>query len=98
MTLDQFAPLLTLLKEQGLSINQWKVLLKLKSGGDFMMSELAQECDFSTAACTVCIDRLEKKGLIQRKLDKADRRKVIVAIDLAGTLKISILSKKLSGV
>lgn len=97
MTLDQLPTLLTALQEQGLSINQWKVLLKLKQGGSFMMSELSKECDFSTAACTVCIDALEKKGLVARKSDRDDRRKVIVTISLTGTLKLSLLAKKLSG-
>lgn len=98
MTLDQLPPLLSALQEQGLSINQWKVLLKLKQGGKFMMSELATVCGFSTAACTVCIDRLEKKELIERKHDKDDRRMVIVSLSLMGALQLSILSKKLSGV
>lgn len=97
MTLDQLSPLLSALQEQGLSINQWKVILKLKAEGDFMMSELAKDCGFSTAAATVCIDRLEKKALIERKTDKTDRRKVIVALTLTGAMKLSILLKKLSG-
>lgn len=74
-----------------MSISQWIILLKLKADGEFMMSELAKIAGFSTAACTVCIDRLDEMGLIQRKRDPLDRRKNIIVLSIVGANKVNSL-------
>ena len=53
--------------------------------------ELAEATGLSSAATTTLLDRLERKGFVQRERDTVDRRKVRVAMtptgqELVGTL------------
>ena len=53
--------------------------------------ELAEATGLSSAATTTLLDRLERKGTVQRERDTVDRRKVRVAMtpsgrELVGTL------------
>ncbi len=52
--------------------------------GDTMPSELAAAMNTSTARVAMALKSLESKGLIQRRIDSEDRRKVIVSITEEG--------------
>ncbi|MDH3999552.1 MAG: MarR family transcriptional regulator [Desulfuromonadales bacterium] len=48
------------------------------------MKELAQKLGITTGTLTVMIDRLEKKGMVERKPNENDRRSYRVALTKAG--------------
>jgi DNA-binding MarR family transcriptional regulator len=54
------------------------------SEGAMSAGELADATGLSSAATTTLLDRLERKGFVQRERDPADRRKVMVAMTAAG--------------
>lgn len=57
---------------------------------DTLPSELAAAMNTSTARVAMALKSLETKGFIQRRIDKEDRRKVIVSITEEGnTLVLS---------
>ncbi|MDJ0657568.1 MAG: MarR family transcriptional regulator [Xanthomonadales bacterium] len=58
----------------------------LRSGQPYQMyaSDLARSNMLSTGAMTNRLDGLEDRGLIQRKADRADRRRTIIQLTLAG--------------
>lgn len=48
--------------------------------GELTAGELAKEVGLTTGAVTAMVDRLEVAGLVQRKNDPADRRKVLIQL------------------
>ncbi|NLA86128.1 MAG: winged helix DNA-binding protein [Clostridiales bacterium] len=52
---------------------------------DSLPSELAAAMNTSTARVAMALKSLESKGLIRRRIDKEDRRKVIVSITEEGS-------------
>ena len=58
--------------------------LNLLAAGDVTAGTLATKTGLTTGAITGAIDRLERAGLVERRKDKTDRRKVIVA-ETSGT-------------
>jgi predicted transcriptional regulator len=56
-----------------------EVLLRLEKA---TAGTLANETRLTTGAVTKMIDRLEKAGFAERILDKADRRKVFIALNM----------------
>jgi DNA-binding transcriptional ArsR family regulator len=53
--------------------------LNLLAAGEVTAGSLATSTGLTTGAITGAIDRLERAGLVERRKDDADRRKVIVA-------------------
>lgn len=62
--------------EQRLLGREFDALLRLfhSPGNELRMTELARQTQTSTSGATALIDRLEKRGLVQRSTDPADRR------------------------
>lgn len=62
--------------QQGLLGREFDALLRLfqSPGNELRMTELARQTQTSTSGATALIDRLEKRGLVQRSTDPADRR------------------------
>jgi len=60
------------------------------TGGGVLPGEICHEMDVSTARVAATLNGLEKKGLITRRIDQNDRRKILV--DLTGEGKA--LAKK----
>ncbi|TGK06748.1 MarR family transcriptional regulator [Leptospira semungkisensis] len=60
----------------GLHITDHKCVDLLFTNGPQTAGEIAKTMGLSTGAVTSLIDRLEKKGLVERKNDPNDRRKV----------------------
>lgn len=63
----------------GLGITDMKALSILLREGDMAAGYLNKRLHLTTGAVTSLIDRLERRGLVQRKRDASDRRKVIVS-------------------
>ena len=55
-------------------------------GGDVLPGEIGHKMGVSTARVAMALNSLEKKGLITRKIDVSDRRKILVGITLEGKL------------
>jgi DNA-binding MarR family transcriptional regulator len=62
----------------GLSATETKATDYLARLGPLTPKELAQHSGLAPASVTALIDRLERKGLVQRKPHPTDRRKVLV--------------------
>jgi len=75
-----------ILAEHDLSIEEWQVLSRLRLYGDGRSTPgaLAGDLELSSGAMTSRLDRLERRGLIRRLDDPADRRTVIVELTPAG--------------
>ena len=75
----------------GLELFEYDVLSALRrQGRPFALpaTGLAAETGLSSGAMTNRIDKLEARGLVQRRSDKSDRRAVIVSLTPAGRLAI----------
>ncbi|MBI3751367.1 MAG: MarR family transcriptional regulator [Chloroflexi bacterium] len=60
------------------SLIHLNVLAMLEGHGPLPMSRLAESLDISVASMTGVIDRMEKRGLVERRHDAEDRRVVLV--------------------
>jgi DNA-binding MarR family transcriptional regulator len=61
-----------------LSIVHLHVLTILEAGGPLPMGRLADALDVSVASATGIVDRMEQRGLVERRDDDRDRRIVVV--------------------
>lgn len=60
------------------SLIHLNVLTLLDAEGPMSMSRLAEALDVSVASTTGIVDRMEKRGLVERQHDVSDRRVVLV--------------------
>ncbi len=66
--------------EGSLSLVHLNVLMALRAHGSLTMSQLADLLDVSVASATGIVDRMEKKGVVERRHSEADRRVVEVHV------------------
>lgn len=66
------------------SLIHLNVLTLLEDDGSASMGELARALDVSVASMTGIADRMEKRGLVERRRDEGDRRLVVVHATEAG--------------
>jgi MarR family 2-MHQ and catechol resistance regulon transcriptional repressor len=67
-----------------LSLVHLNVLTALEAEGPLSMRRLAEAMDVSDASATGIVDRMEKRGLVERRHGTDDRRKVLVHPTEAG--------------
>jgi DNA-binding MarR family transcriptional regulator len=67
-----------------LSLVHLNVLAALEAEGPLSMSRLADTLDVSVASATGIVDRMERRGLVERRHDSDDRRVVLVDLEPAG--------------
>jgi DNA-binding MarR family transcriptional regulator len=77
---------------------QWIPIYKLYTKRASTVAELARECQLDAGATTRMLDRLEAKGLCQRKRSEEDRRVVHIALTEAGEAAAAEIPRVLSGV
>jgi len=70
--------------EGSLSLMHLNVLMLLRSHGAVTMSQLAEQLDVSVASATGIVDRMEKRGIVDRHRSEEDRRVVQVSISEQG--------------
>ncbi len=70
--------------EGTLSIVHLNLLMLLRFNGPLTMSHLAEMLDVSVASATGIVDRMEKKGVIERRRSDEDRRVVVVSVSDKG--------------
>jgi DNA-binding MarR family transcriptional regulator len=73
------------LVRDGVSTAQMWVLMKLRLHGDLSMSGLAELLGLGLPNVTGIVDRLEERGLVERRRDVRDRRIVHVSLTEAGS-------------
>jgi DNA-binding MarR family transcriptional regulator len=61
-----------------LSLVHLNVLTTLEAEGPLSMRRLAEAMDVSDASATGIVDRMEKRGLVERRHGTDDRRRVVV--------------------
>ena len=77
---------------------QWVPLYKLYLGQASTAAELARVCLLDAGAMTRTLDRLEHKGLCQRKRSEEDRRVVHIVLTEAGELAAKAIPRVLCDV
>lgn len=77
-----------------LSLVHLNVLFELESEGPLSMRRLAEAMDVSDASATGIVDRMEKRGLVERRHDAEDRRVVLVYIADAGRRMFSDMAAR----
>ena len=71
-------------RESGLTGPQLLVMQLIGTAGEITAGVIAREVSLSQATVTSILDRLEKKGLLQRVRSTTDKRKVMVSLTDAG--------------
>ncbi len=81
-----------------LTYSQWIILHTLMSTGEPMSpSELNRYLTIEGTSISVVIDGIERRGLIQRRRSRADRRVVKVRLIAEGRLLLSKIDAKIGG-
>lgn len=78
-----------LVKSAGLTSPQIVLLQAIQEAGEMTIGEAAQRVNLSQATVTSILDRLEKRGLIQRIRSVTDKRKVYVSLSEQGLETLS---------
>ncbi|MDP3084107.1 MAG: MarR family transcriptional regulator [Rubrivivax sp.] len=71
-------------KQQGLQVPEWRLLASLAGGEAISVGRLAQITLAQQPTVTRQLDRMQKKGLIQRIEHRADRRVTLALITASG--------------
>src|SRR5205085_4899653 len=75
----------------GESIFEWRLLAYLHDDGPAIQAELADATAQHPASISRLLDEMEEKGLVVRRRDTADRRRVLVEVAAAGEAKYDAL-------
>ena len=94
-SMKQFGQGSEVLQRQGLTPGHMKLLMHLEPGDGRAMGSLAQDfrCDASTM--TWLVDRLEERGLVERRMLPSDRRVKAVALTPEGVAAKTELAERL---
>ena len=76
---------------QGITFQQWVVLMHLRDGLATTTAGLCQEIRHDSGAMTRLIDQLEERGFIGRRRQEADRRIVDLELTTAGRKMVESL-------
>jgi DNA-binding MarR family transcriptional regulator len=78
--------------QQGaLSMVHLNVLMLLQSNGPLPMSRLAELVDVSVASATGIVDRMEKRGVVERRHSETDRRVVEIHLTKRGIAVFTVM-------
>jgi len=77
------------LKEYNVTRSDMSLLIKLKEDGKMTQKELAEAKNLNTATVTRALDRLEKKGFVNRESNMKDKRKKNIVLTEKGIYIIS---------
>lgn len=72
------------LREQRSSLEEWRVLSLLADGSGHSMTEVAEFSLMPAPSATKLIDRMVSGNLVYRRVDPADRRRVLVFLSARG--------------
>ncbi len=81
---ESHAGLNTVLKDQNLPIEQWRILKSLSNGQGRSMGDLAEDVFMTLSALSKNIDKMVTRALVYRVQDIKDQRRVLVHISQFG--------------
>jgi DNA-binding MarR family transcriptional regulator len=67
-----------------LTVSQMHAMEMLGNHGRLTMKELAEKMGVTTGSLTVLVDRLEKKGIVERQPHESDRRSIRLGMTAQG--------------
>ncbi|TCJ23373.1 MarR family winged helix-turn-helix transcriptional regulator [Nocardioides jejuensis] len=73
------------LDEHGLTYDHWRILAVLELHPGLTMSTIADAAVVPAATLTRLVDRLTEIALVVRRIDRADKRRALVALSPRGT-------------
>lgn len=79
------------------TIEGWRVLGALRTGDGFTMSDISAAMSIPPPTLTRIVDKLVDSGLVLRRVDATDRRRVLVHLSARGKAKVRKLTKQESG-
>ncbi|MED1865344.1 MarR family transcriptional regulator [Fictibacillus nanhaiensis] len=82
------------LHDEKLNYLQIETMIYLLENSTQTITELAEKIDTSPASTSTLIDRLAKKGMVDRQYTESDRRKVYVSLTEIGSQEITRLLVK----
>lgn len=71
--------------------------LLMRDNNEVLPSELSAALQSSPARISALLGALEKKGLVEREIDKSDRRNILVTITAAGRKRIKKKLEEMQG-
>ena len=77
------------LKVHGLQVPEWRVLASLSDGDGMTVGEIAMLALQRQPTMTKIIDRMTGSGLVERRQDENDRRKVRIFITHSGQRRVN---------
>lgn len=80
------------LKDAGSTVEEWRVSSLLADGAGHTMSEIAEFALLPAPTLTKVVDRLVSAGLVYRRVDDADRRRVLVFLAERGRESLARLT------
>jgi MarR family transcriptional regulator, organic hydroperoxide resistance regulator len=83
-----------LLDKDVTSIDGWRVLGALRNGDGYPMSEMSAAMSIPPPSLTRIVDRLVDGGLVVRRVDPMDRRRVLIYLSARGKAKVRKLSRQ----
>lgn len=83
------------LKKEGLDITtgQFAIMVALEQVRQTTMGDLSRLLDIDNSAITRLVDKLEKQGLAERRINPDDRRQMLVSVTDQGLEKAVILKR-----
>jgi DNA-binding MarR family transcriptional regulator len=78
------ARLAALLEPENCTFDEWRVLKILADGHGHVMTEIADSALLAAPTLTKLMDRMVYDGLVYRRADSRDRRRVLAYLALAG--------------
>lgn len=82
---EVMGPIRAMLADVGITEQQWRVLRVLEERGAMEPTRIAEQACLLLPSLTRILQKLEQRGLIQRRQDESDKRKQIVRISAAGS-------------
>lgn len=93
--MTRFRPML---REVGLTEQQWRVIRALSEVHEHDAGELAKVSYILPPSLTRILQRLENRGLIQRRPDAADQRRTLISLSAEGQQLFSMVRPLSSGI
>ena len=83
-----------LLDAEVASIDGWRVLGALRGGEGLTMSDISSAMSIPPPSLTRLVDKLVDNGLVLRRVDATDRRRVLIYLSARGKTKVRKLVKQ----
>lgn len=80
------------LKTAGSTVEEWRVTSLLSDGSGHPMTEIAEHALLPAPTLTKVVDRLVSAGLVYRRPDEEDRRRILVFLSERGQEEVARLT------